>query len=153
MRWSCGPFPESSRAYAEGLLKTVEFLSGRETGVPALATGAGETRHLSERLTMILNQRVPLTTTRAQRWTIAVAAAAVLLIFPTWAEPDGVPSDAENPPRQELLDLRQASIEIEQQMRQLELQRMELERRDAGGRAARGAGPVAGTCRRARVAG
>lgn len=121
-------FPGSSRAYAEGLLKTVEFLSGRETGVPALATGAGETRQLSERLTMILNQRVPLTTTRIQRWTIAAVAAAVLLIFPTWAEPDNANPDAENPAEQVALDRQRESVELRQQMRENELQSMQLQR-------------------------
>jgi beta-lactamase regulating signal transducer with metallopeptidase domain len=127
--------PGRSRAYAEGLLKTLDFLSDRRCAVPALATGAAETRQLKERLTMIMKREIPATLTRFQRWGLALAAAAALLVFPTWSgdAADGAsPTEAESSAdvessRGELIELRQRAIELEYQLREVEAQRIELE--------------------------
>jgi beta-lactamase regulating signal transducer with metallopeptidase domain len=78
--------PGRGRAYAEGLLKTVEFLSGRGPLVPAVATGAGESRHLQERLTMIMNPSKRRRLSAIQRWLLAAGALGALAFFPTWSE-------------------------------------------------------------------
>jgi beta-lactamase regulating signal transducer with metallopeptidase domain len=78
--------PERSRDYAEGLLKTVEFLSIRERPVPALAVGAAETSRLKERIVMILNRDIPHPPSGATRLSLAVIAVVALLVSPAWVE-------------------------------------------------------------------
>ena len=67
-------------------MKTVEFLSGADPRMPALASGAGGTRDLKERLTMIMKHRIPRSLTRGQAWLLTLCIAALLLFFPTWAD-------------------------------------------------------------------
>lgn len=74
-----------SRAYADALLKTIEFLTAApHRPVPALATGAGDFHRLKERLTMIANRSAarPLSPLK-RRATLAIALAA-LLVGPSW---------------------------------------------------------------------
>ncbi len=80
--WVVHALPGHARAYAEGLLKTVEFVVDARTPVPALACGAG-TRNLRERLTMILTQRVAAPSSARQRCLLAIAAGALLFVVPT----------------------------------------------------------------------
>ena len=80
--WVVHALPGHARAYAEGLLKTVEFVVDARTPVPAFACGAG-TRHVRERLTMIMQKRVADPSSRWQRRVLAVAAAVLLFVVPT----------------------------------------------------------------------
>jgi len=123
--------PGQAGAYAEGLLKTLEYLAGRKSCTPALATGADETRHLSERLTMILNERLPRPTPVLLRWLVGSLALAALLVFPTWAERDtDEPEIAtrEAAYRAELTELRRQTAEVERELERLSSRRIELER-------------------------
>jgi beta-lactamase regulating signal transducer with metallopeptidase domain len=131
--------PGRARAYARGLLKTVEFLAASRAPLPPLASGVGSGRDLEERLTMILKKRVPPGPTRLHKLVLALAAPALLLVLPTWA-------DRENPApagradsereytetdaraREDLLDMEQEALELEQRLRQVHVRRMELER-------------------------
>jgi hypothetical protein len=92
--------PGRARAYAEGLLKTLDFLSSRGGAIPALATGASETRQIKERLTMIMKREIPQRLTRLQRWSLALVALPALLVFPTWSQDDG---DGAKSPEKELV--------------------------------------------------
>ena len=122
--------PRQTRAYAHGLIKTLDFLSAREPTVPAVATGAVGTRQLEERLTMIVKGTTPRRTTPAQRFLLATVVAGTLLVFPTWI--DRAAADGEPPsPREErytaeLLDLEQEALELELRLREVEAARMEI---------------------------
>jgi hypothetical protein len=125
--------PGRSRAYAEGILKTVDYISGVRPGLPVLATGAAETRHLKERLTMIMSQTRPLRTRPGQRWALALLAPALLLVYPTAqsgpavaAPENGVEAEGEAH-RRALLDLEQEALELEYRLSRLQAQRMEIE--------------------------
>lgn len=123
--------PGQAGAYAEGLLKTLEYLAGRKSCTPALATGADETRHLSERLTMILNERLPRPTPVMLRWLIGSLALTALLVFPTWA--DRTEDKQESPAREathraELIELRRQAVEVEKRLERLALRQVELKR-------------------------
>ena len=75
--------PEHARAYADGLLKTVEFVVDAQPNVPALACGAVGARNLRERLTMILKRQVAAPSSPRQRCLLAIAAGALLFVAPT----------------------------------------------------------------------
>ena len=117
--------PCKSNAYARGLVKTLEFLSCGTTPVSGLATGAGETRRLEERLTMIVKRDVPGSTTVVQRIAIAVLALAALVVVPTWAErAEATPSEDQ---LQELNELRQARSTLERDLHEVDLKMHDLE--------------------------
>src|SRR4029079_3346763 len=59
--------PQGAQEYANGLMKTVEFLAGTRPGpAPAFATGLGAYRLMEERLTMIMNETTPKRMSRIQ---------------------------------------------------------------------------------------
>ena len=81
--WVVRVLPEHARAYADGLLKTVEFVVDAQPNVPALACGAVGARNLRERLTMILKGHVAAPSSPRQRCLLAIAAGALLFVAPT----------------------------------------------------------------------
>lgn len=87
--WVAHALPGRARAYAEGLLKTLELLHGSPSPLPALATGISTRNDLEKRLTMIMTERTPRLLTPRYRWFIALVALAALLVVPTWAERRG----------------------------------------------------------------
>lgn len=135
--------PGGRSSYARGLLKTVEFLAGTNTGLPALASGVGEVRDLKERLTMILKERPPKSMSKTQRTLLVLCAASVLLIFPTWSDRDlqAAPSDettnedaredalaaAEREYQNQRLELEERVIELEYALREVRERQAELE--------------------------
>lgn len=74
--------PGQGRDYAEGLLKTLEFLAGTGRRIPALASGAGDFRGLEERMLRITKENRTAGLSRPVRWGLLVAALAGLLAFP-----------------------------------------------------------------------
>lgn len=116
--------PRRSGHYARGLLKTLEFLAGRSTPVPQLGTGAAETRHLKERLTMIVQDRAPRRLRPAHRWILALLALSALVVFPTWLDP--VAAGSRDDDREELLEIRRNVVELEAQLRDLRAREAEL---------------------------
>jgi beta-lactamase regulating signal transducer with metallopeptidase domain len=90
-----GALPGAGRAYADALLKTLTFLSGRGERLPALASGVGEARDYEERLTMILKPVATKSLPSIPRLALAAVGIAVLLAFPTRAERERPPA----PPR------------------------------------------------------
>jgi len=125
--------PDRAGDYARGLLKTVEFLAGHGSGLPALASGMGEVHHLEERLTIIVRQRHPRSLTAWQKTVLALAASALLLVFPTWA--DRAPEDdveqrdaqAGDALQLDLLDLEREAQELESQLNEVRARQMELQ--------------------------
>lgn len=131
--WVLELLPGRSRSYAEGILKTVDYINEARSGIPILATGAAETRHLKERLTMIMSQKKPLRTLPSQRWALAALALALLLVYPTPSTgPAAAATEEEAAPqeshRRALIELEQEALELEYRLNRLRIQRMEIER-------------------------
>jgi beta-lactamase regulating signal transducer with metallopeptidase domain len=83
--WVLAALPGSGPAYAAALVEAVAFLS-RRPSLPAGASGLGQVRFLKRRLTMIMLGKTQWRLSRLG--TLAVLAAAILLpLVPTWAEP------------------------------------------------------------------
>ena len=132
--WVLELLPGESRSYAEGILKTVDYISGARPRIPMLATGAAETRHLKERLTMIMSQERPLRTRSTQRWALAMLALAMLLVFPTFQQGPAAAAEAgageageDESHRHALLALEHEALELEYRLSRLQAQRMEIE--------------------------
>lgn len=136
--WVLRCFPGHGREYAKGLLKTVEFLAGSRSRLPALASGAGAFHSLEERLTMIVKDRRPKTLARPLRWALALAAVAGLLVFPIGAsrnaqETGSLPGDIPPELQAEAEELAREMAALQE--RQLLLQLRMTELRAAGERA------------------
>ena len=85
--WVLRLMPGSAHAYAEGLLKSLAFVTGEADPLPVGASGAVPVRDLETRLKEIMMTRpTPLPSSPAR---LAFAAAAVvgLAVFPTQARP------------------------------------------------------------------
>jgi beta-lactamase regulating signal transducer with metallopeptidase domain len=80
--------PHRARAYAESLLKTVEFLSTQNVSVPALATGAGESSRIKERIKMILNRNAPRPLPIRLRLLLSALAVVAIGVSPAWVDRD-----------------------------------------------------------------
>ncbi len=87
--------PGRSRAYVEGLLKTLEFLSRRTRPVPGLATGAADTTHLEERLVMIMKETARGRIPRPVRLALMGVALGTVLVFPTWIPHHGAVAEVD----------------------------------------------------------
>ena len=143
--------PGHARAYADGLLKTVEFLSGSHERVPSVTCSAADTRNLKERFTMILKNRVPKKLSRPRWLLLSLLAVTPLLVFPTRAErasghepstgaADASPTiagggesgaaardDRTEIRREHLREIDQRMAELELEMRRLQARRIEVE--------------------------
>lgn len=153
--------PHRARAYAESLLKTVEFLSTQNASVPALATGAGESNRLKERVIMILDPNAPRSLPRWIRLPLLVLAVAAVCVSPAWvnrgadaAEPRKQPDvrlgitepldaagqeagpSAQDQERRELeaRELRRLDLEREKLQLEREFAQLEFERQQVHGR-------------------
>ncbi len=126
--------PHAARSYADGLIKTLEFLAHPSHSTPALATGAVRAS-LQERVTMILdkNTRSPFPR-QLVPWVVAVSLLA-LLTSPGWLDTSA--ARAKEDPEAEIegthavrmLEFERQSLELEQAQHELELQRWEVELR------------------------
>ena len=105
--WVLRVMPASAKAYAEGLLKSLDFVAGEPDPLPVGASGAGPVRDLEARLKEILMMTRPTPRlTVPARLALAAAAAVGLAAFPTQAQspaPDeepvlASPAEAELPP-------------------------------------------------------
>jgi beta-lactamase regulating signal transducer with metallopeptidase domain len=130
--------PGHARDYAKGLVKTVEFLAVARPGLPALASGIGGARNLEERLTMIMKRRFPKKLSRPQRIALAIAAGALLIVLPTWAdrsderaaelrEYEEQLASAQAEMQQNMLALERQALELEEQLREVRARQRELE--------------------------
>jgi hypothetical protein len=117
-------FPCARRAYAEGIIKTVEFLAGHDR-TPQFATGAAGTRHIKERLTMILN---PSSKSRLRHPLVPALLLALLAlpIVPGFAERDDKPDDEA---RAEILELEREAAELQERLHQIQAEQNALQMR------------------------
>jgi beta-lactamase regulating signal transducer with metallopeptidase domain len=84
--WVLRVLPGSSRAYANGLLKSLSFVAGDSCALPALASGAGPVSDLEARLKEILMTRPVPRLAASVRLALATAATLGLAVFPTRAQ-------------------------------------------------------------------
>jgi hypothetical protein len=127
--WVLRALPDHSRAYAGGLLKTVEFLAGSDSRLPSLASGAADADNLKERLTMILKNVAPRKLTRTQLVLLGVVALALLVVFPTRADRsnDSTPEGKGYISEERALNLERRVEELQRQLALLHDRRMEHE--------------------------
>jgi beta-lactamase regulating signal transducer with metallopeptidase domain len=116
--WVLWALPAAAKAYARTLLQTVEFLDARP-GLPALASGMGEVRHVKRRLAMIL--RHPR---RPQLPGFGLVAAgllglAVLPLAPEYVEAQGPAEDPPAPPAV-APPAERGNVDLERRLRALE---------------------------------
>jgi beta-lactamase regulating signal transducer with metallopeptidase domain len=92
--WVLRVLPRSAEAYAQGLLKSLSFVSSAPAPVPALASGASPLYELELRLKEILMSRPAPRLAAPLRLVLLAAAVASLAVFPTHARDDepGTPS-------------------------------------------------------------
>lgn len=104
--WVVQVLPGSARAYAEGLLKSLDFVASVPDPLPLGASGAGPVRDLEARLKEIVMSTRPRPRLKATtRLALAVVGILGLAVFPTRAQtpqpddtPDERPKLAQTPP-------------------------------------------------------
>ena len=96
--WVLWALPKQSREYAGAILETLDFLSGAQPVMPALASGLGAADVLERRLTMILHGSLPRRLSLRSQLGMLLVAAVVLPLSATAqdaptteASPDVVP--------------------------------------------------------------
>lgn len=101
--WVLRVMPGSASAYAEGLLKSLDFVATEPDPLPVGASGAGPVRDLEVRLKEILMTKPKPHLNGPVRLALAAAAALALAAFPTQAQSPG-PEEAAPPvsPAEEL---------------------------------------------------
>ena len=95
--WVLRLLPRSAEAYAQGLLKSLSFVSSAPASVPALASGASPLYELELRLKEILMSRPAPRLARPLRLALLATAAVGLAVFPTHARDE--PARRRPPPR------------------------------------------------------
>ena len=114
--WVGRTLPDSSRRYAEGLLKTLDFLAGGMEPL-AIATGMSSTaRNLETRLKMILKKKLPRPLSVRERWLVATLALSAVLVFPTWAQSDNATPSSDD----EIVEPAMVDAAMEDRIRELE---------------------------------
>ncbi len=86
--WVVWGLPGASRAYAETLIETVDFLGTAATGpvVPASASGFGRVHNLKRRVTMLMQGKTQRRLSAHGRLLVLAVAAVLLPTVPTWGQ-------------------------------------------------------------------
>jgi hypothetical protein len=84
--WVLRVLPQSAEAYANGLLKSLTFVSVASAPIPALASGASPLYELETRLKEILMSRPAPRLAAPLRVALLAAAGLGLAVFPIDAE-------------------------------------------------------------------
>ncbi len=92
--WVLRVLPRSAEAYANGLLKSLTFVSSASAPLPALASGASPLYELEMRLKEILMSRPAPRLAAPLRMALLAAAALGLAVFPTHARNQDTPAAA-----------------------------------------------------------
>jgi beta-lactamase regulating signal transducer with metallopeptidase domain len=124
-RWVLELLPRAGRAYADGIVKTVEFIAGHHR-TPALATGATGTRQIEERLTMILDPSRPARLRRPLLPALVLALFA-LPVIPGFAE--RADSGDDDGAKAELHELERQALDLERRLYEIQRKREEVERK------------------------
>ncbi len=137
--WVLKIVPGSRRAYADGLLETLELSVVGSAPLPALASGIASSRPpgsrntsfetIEKRLIMIMKPRSTATELPVRRFLLAAASGILLVIFPTWAA-DEEPETADARKAEKRLAFEAESLAFEEQRRGLEAREL-AERRAA----------------------
>jgi beta-lactamase regulating signal transducer with metallopeptidase domain len=90
--WVARVLPESAPAYAAALVETVAFLSSTRGAIPLGASGGGQARQLTRRVTMILEGKTAAPLGRLAFAAILVVGATLLALAPGGAEPPAISS-------------------------------------------------------------
>jgi beta-lactamase regulating signal transducer with metallopeptidase domain len=85
--WVVAIFPQAGEDYAATLVDSASYLSQNAVPVPAGASGLGPVPLLRRRITMILNDKIPPRLSWTTMVLVLAAAAALLPLWPTGAEP------------------------------------------------------------------
>jgi bla regulator protein BlaR1 len=126
--------PHAARSYADGLIKTLEFLAHPSQSTPALATGAVRVS-LQERVTMILDKNTRSPLPRRLVPLVVAAGLLALLTSPGWLDTtaarakEDADAEIERTHAARMLEFEHQRLELEQARHQLELQRWEVELR------------------------
>lgn len=112
--------PASKRAYAEGLLRTIELTTPVQPST--LVTGSADSRHIKERIAMILDSSDKQAPRGVLRFAVAVAAIAVL-VGPAWSPAQPAREQAEN-------EAGATGAEPAEERQERELERVEAQRRE-----------------------
>jgi beta-lactamase regulating signal transducer with metallopeptidase domain len=133
--WVVRALPGSSRAYAQALVETVDFLSGAPPALPALASGVGPVHLLRRRLTMILRGT---TSPKLTAFGLAalLATGALMPLMPSWAQSPGDEPPAQrgggeqkrDDRKRDDRDLKQAERQVQQMERAMQQLRQAQER-------------------------
>ena len=86
--WVLRVLPHSAEAYAQGLLKSLTFVSSAPAALPALASGASPLYELELRLKEILMSRPAPRFASPVRFALLGAAALGLAVYPIHARED-----------------------------------------------------------------
>jgi hypothetical protein len=120
--------PRQARAYAEGLLKSIEFLVLKPQCTPALATGAGNAMRLEERMKAILDAKKGKNDSRKLRGLFVVPAALTLLLAPAWVgdsvgvgEPEAAKQQGEN------LQIHREELRLQKELREIESKHIQVQ--------------------------
>lgn len=90
--WVVSHLPQRRRAYAEAILRTVDFLADYRPALPPAASGIGKHGLLRSRLVAIMQERVPQEMPSWGRWLVWCVALLALPFVPTLVGADPLPS-------------------------------------------------------------
>jgi hypothetical protein len=131
---SCDAFvleklPGRARSYAEGLLKSIEFLAMKPRMEPALATGAGTAIRLEERMKAILGTTRRKRDTRRLRALFVLPAIVTLLAAPAWVSNSAGVDDPREDTKEnsQSMKLHREELQLQKELREIETQHMQVQ--------------------------
>jgi hypothetical protein len=125
--------PSARRTYARALVDTLDFLCDGPSAVPVLASGVGPVNDLKRRLSMILRGTTPRGLGLGGALTV-LAVAALLPLWPRWAEAQQPPAAAPAQNAQEearRLEAELQRLQADLQQRLAEVKKLEAKLHEA----------------------
>lgn len=120
--------PGRVRAYAEGLLKSIEFLAMEPRSEPALVTGAGTVLRLEERMKAILSGQPRKHDSRWMRALFVLPAALALTVAPAWVgDSAGVGEPAAEQDTSEAIKMHREELLLQKELQEVEARHSEIQ--------------------------